>query len=498
MQVASTKKPKIIGGTLIINTNYSFVHNKKFGYIFCPLNNHNKQYIVFTNKINELIKHNKINNKINIFCLIKLTTIKFKDNVYEAILEQIIGPVNDIKHQIDILYHYSENIIINPKLYNKQLNNDTKIIFDSFIQNLIKDPTIDYQSISIDPVGCIDIDDAISYIDNDNFIVHIADPNKLSELISLNEYYHNNTSIYMGNQTYHLLPLEISTNYISLLENKVRPVISVHFKFIDNNPIIDKIIRHNIIVDHNMSYDQADILLNESNESTVKNLYNIAKRLVPIYYDESKILKDTHDMIELFMLIINDKIGEYLTTHYHKNDILYRTCDFSEAIYSNIPNGHSKLKLKNYVHFSSPIRRCADYITHQILLECLNNQVTGMTDTINNKYYIDNLDNFNEYINTVKIISNKAKYLQVANIITNNTSNNLYKCKLLGINNTKFKWLIMNHDIKFTCDICNPDFLDKYNDFIKTLKINEIYDIKLFNLIVGKLQNVKIMFEFNL
>lgn len=496
--IKTNKTPQnmLVGGTLIINTNFSFVQNKKFGYVFCPLNNHNTQYIIFTNKIKESIKSKQYDSKTNLYCIVKITNTKFKDNIYEAILDRIIGPVNNISNQIEVLYHYSEKYIINPKKYNKPLCNDIKTIYNAFIQSLVKNPTVNYETFSIDPIGCKDIDDAISYLDNDNFIVHIADPNKLNEISSLNEYYHNNTSLYMADKTYHLLPLELSTNYISLLEKQVRPVISVHFKFINGNPTIDKIIRHNIIVDSNMNYNDADKLI-DNEESTIGKLFTISKRLELIYYDQSKILKDTHDMIELFMLVINDKIGEYLTNNcLNKKDLLYRTCINNEnddnkslvATYNNQPLGHHSLKLKHYVHFSSPIRRTADYITHQLLIECLNNE------SYTNKYQIQDLNNFNNYINTVKIISNRAKYLYVANVITNGDK---YKCKLLAINNNKFRWLIINYDIKFMCDICHTDFLDKYTNFINTLRINEIYDIKLFKLTVGKIQNIKLTFEFN-
>lgn len=469
------------GGTLIINTNYSFIKNKKRGYVFIPLNNPQKQYIVFTSSL----LNDKFNKKTNIFCIVKPTNIVYKDNVFEATLDRIIGPVNILDHQIEILYHYSYQYPINIKKYNNIISHDDKLLLESFINTLTLSD-FPFETYSIDPIGCTDIDDAISYLDENNIVIHIADPNRFNEIILLDKWYNNLTSIYMGNKTHHLLPKDLSTNYISLIENKVRPVISVYFNISNDNTIITKICRQNIKVNKNMTYDEANILLN--NNTVISKLFQVAKKLEPIYYDTDKILKDTHDLVELFMLLINDKIGEYLSTNY-SGKILYRISNTDAAKYSFEPLGHFQIKSKKYVHFSSPIRRTADYIIHQNLIECLDGK------KIENKFLVNDLNEFNDKVDTIKLVSNKAKYLQVANMINNGE---LYKCKLLKIDNNKFRWLIIGYDIKFTCDICHETFLEQYKDFIKTLKINEIYDIKLYKMLVGKLQTTKLMFEFNL
>ena len=481
-------KNKFIGGVIVINTNVSFV-KKKLGYVFVPLNDHNKQYILFTGKINELLKSKKINGKINLFAIVKIT-----DNIYnklnEVMLNCIIGPIDDQENYYKTLLYYNPTYPININKYNHNLSSDVIKSLNTFIKTLTIDSTEEMYTYTIDPIGCQDLDDAISYIDENNFIIHIADPNKFNNIIDLNTYYDNYTSIYFGHKTYHLLPYELSTNFISLIKNKIRPVLSIYFMF-DNNgkPYINKIIRQNIKVNENLSYDEANIILqNNDSNNHINKLFEISKKLEPIYYQSEKILVDTHDMIELFMLVTNNKIAEYLINHNIIN-VLYKNCNENTSYYDYNNIGHNKLNLTSYVHFTSPIRRTADYIIHQQIISCI--------DSYSATFELKDLLHYNNILQNIKFISNYAKYIYIANMINNGT---IYKCKLLNFDklNGKFKWYMLNYDLKFSCNLCHEDFLVKHQDLFDSLKINEIYDIRLYKFNMGKLQLMRIAFEFDL
>jgi exoribonuclease-2 len=378
---------------------------------------------------------------------------------------------------------------------------DTIELLNTFIKTLTINTTEKIYTITIDPIGCRDLDDAISFIDENNFIIHIADPNKFNDIINLNTYYDNYTSIYFGQETYHLLPYELSTNFISLIKNQIRPVLSVYFMFDDNNkPIIKNIIRQNIIVNENLSYDEENLILqNNDPNNNINTLFEISKKLESIYYN-NKLLIDTHDMIELFMLTTNNKIAEFLINHNITN-ILYKNCDKQNdeiSINTNQQNvsyydyhniGHDKLGLKNYVHFTSPIRRTADYIIHQQIISCIK--------PYNPTFELKDLLHYNNVLQNIKLVSNYAKYIYIANMINNG---NIYKCKLLNFNklNGIFKWFMINYDLKFTSRLCHEDFIINHQDLFDNLKINEIYDIKLYKFNSGKLQMTNIAFEFNL
>lgn len=475
----------LFGGIILINTKYSFVNGKKFGYILIPIYDLGKQYILFTNKINELLKNKKITNQINLFAVVKFIN-KIYNGINEVQLDHIIGTVNEPNNYYKTLLFYGPkyNIKTLKHLNNISISNDENNLLELFVKSLIVNAEAkQLYTITIDPTGCRDIDDAISYIDDNNFVVHIADPNKYNEIINLDKYYVNYTSIYFGIETYHLLPRELSTYYISLIENQIRPVISVYFEISNNEISIKQIRRQNIFIDKNMSYDEANMF----NNDRVINLFNVAKQLVPHYYRENKLLIDTHDMIELFMLATNNKIAEYLINN-QQNNILFKVCDENSSKYDYINTGHHKLNLNAYVHFTSPIRRTADYIIHQQIINCIQNN-----DKYINTFDIGDIDIYNDVLQTIKLASNRAKYVYVANLIDNGT---LYKCKLLDYNQTTFKWLIINYDLKFRCELCHTDFIDKYVNIINKLKINEWYDIKLYKFDTSKTQLCKIAFEF--
>jgi hypothetical protein len=480
MEIIQSTNNKIlpIGGIVILNTSYIFKDSKnRNGYVFVPNYDNSKQYMLFTDKIN-------LSDKTNIYATVNLTNNYYKTNnlnILLVTLHEIIGPVVILENQHKSLLYCDKKYNIKPKNFNQTISDNHKIMLDQFTNNLSCD-NIEH-IISIDPINCLDIDDAVSYIDENNFAIHIADPNKYNQIMDLNQYYNNYTSIYFGNKTYHLLPTELSTNYISLIANKIRPVISIYFDITDK-PIIKSICRQNVIVKKNMSYDEANLLINDD-KTLVHKLFNIAKKLVPFYYcNNDKILLDTHDMIELFMLLTNHKLGEYLTSNYDNNMILYRSCFNNISSYGH-DNIHDKLKLTNYVHFTSPIRRTADYIIHQLLLNVLYGEVITL--------HIPNLDTYNDTLSSIKFASNKSKYFQIASLIENG---NVYKCKLINVINNSFEWFIMDYNLKFRCDICHSDFIDTHIDFIKNLMLNNVYDIKLYKTINNKLQTPKIMFEF--
>ena len=496
----------MLGGILLLNNKVRVIDNssKKEGLMFNSLIG-NLQYVVFSDIKKNLVKKNKHNDNeeiTDLYVVIEDTNELYLNKIKIGRIVKIIGPITDINARQNILLYTDVNVQLNLDLYNNKIELDEIYNLIDDLENKV-DELFNYNVYSIDPIGCKDIDDAITYVNENKFIVHIADPNILNNVLDLNQYYDNCSSIYLDgdteteSKTYHLLPNSISTNCLSLIKGKSRSVISTEIEFIDGLPVITNIVRRIIKITQNLSYDEANVMLNENNDIT--NLFELSKKLEPLYFKDMEInmndvsfikktiLIDTHDMVQLYMLVTNHLIGKYLATNEKvKDKIIYRTCTQTNlnAMYSHENIGHAILQMNDYIHFTSPIRRVADYINHQLLLETLS------WDNLNK--YNTNIQRINKYTKFIKKIGNMSRYISVANKIING---NTYSCKLMTIkqdeNNLLFRWYVNDFHLNIECRYKN-EFI---KDIIVGLNINETYNIKLFSLISGKIHNIKIYFE---
>lgn len=474
-----------IGGVLSLTTNYSFTNKKGIpGLLFTPFigdSDNTIQYIIFTEFKKKLMKSGNPLSLVDHFCVISLTDEIYSNKLKIGKIEYLIGPVNDIHFKYLAMNHYFPHFELKP--HKCILSNDSISQITSFVNSFIKDPSFNYDVITIDPFGSKDIDDAFSYVDSNNFIIHIADPNKINHLIDLSKYYDMYTSIYEGDKVYHLLPLELSTNLLSLIANTVRSVISIHFQVINKNEvIITNIQRRNVYITKNMTYDEA------SHDDSILPMFNLIKQISGIY---SKTIEDMHDMIELMMLLTNHLIGNFLVNK--KMNPLFRAFQHNEqdlnnqfnafACYSFTNNQHALLGLSNYVHFTSPIRRSADYYTHQLLLNTLYGE--EITYKINET----DLIKMNDILFKIKLISNKCNMIYLANKIING---NIYRCLLQAQftrdNFVIYKWYICDYNMSFYVKMNKniaPSLSNKYN----------YYDLILYKLTIGKIHVDKIFFE---
>ena len=178
---------------------------------------------------------------------------------------------------------------------------------------------------SIDPEGCEDIDDAFTLCSRDILAIHIADITsffgKGSELdnLALNQF----SSVYLK-KIKHLMPIILSTDCASLLEFKIRPVLTLEITFdMENRNILSSKIQFNKIKNGNkLSYEVANELL-MNNEKTLNRVYEMCQ-ILEIYNNKilrlgkedlllGNLSKDSHMMIENMMIYMNLAIADYLT-----------------------------------------------------------------------------------------------------------------------------------------------------------------------------------------
>jgi len=296
---------------------------------------------------------------------------------------------------------------------------------------------IDYDAniVSIDPNGCIDIDDAISCkIINDKIElgIHIADPSSYIDIDSMigKELINRVESIYL-NKVYNMIPDELAIKHISLIKNKNSRAYSLIINFnceniekisgcIKNNDYTYKFIKTNVVISTNLSYDEFES--NIIDNIYYNDLYNIGRQILK-GLDQDYSNYDSHKMIEGYMLLcnhlasnhtfikrvntvkntqLNSQLNIQLNTQLNSNlTKLYNNCLQNTAIYTldTLDNNiHEGIGLK-YTHFTSPMRRYIDYVNHYIIYK-------NLKDCDINLDNLDNLDNINKIHTYYKKIYN--------------------------------------------------------------------------------------------
>lgn len=480
INIINTNRDKLIISGIIDLKNkiiFGYTNNKKKIYkLFIPFNKVFPNFLVPVS--NDLSNYNKI------------IIIKYKNWNNELPIGENIQTYDnlDVNYNIIKLRNiYSDALLKYCGYYNIKINNDKYDIINHN-NNYHKLPKYKFEYIcNIDPIGCTDIDDVISYSIHKNYIIigiHIIDVvftlgNKLEDIH--NKIFTNNiyNTVYSIIKTFGLLSNNIIDDLLSLKPNNERYVWSIYLYIIDNNIIKIKIKPEKIINLNSLSYEDADI-----NLETKKNKYlNLISEFCnkygkenykTIYDNYENHLNNSHYIISLLMIITNNYIGNYLKLD---DKMIYRVINDnkSEYIFNNLINYHEILKIYNYTHFTSPIRRYIDQYIHIRLYKKYFNINLVKYDLTDIKLNI-----INKSLDDLKIINNKYKLLNLINV-----NNNEYFGKLIYINynnnNLYLKWLINN--IKLYDIIKNP--------IIEIDNINNLY------IITNRLINNKIIFKID-
>jgi ribonuclease R len=323
----------------------------------------------------------------------------------------------------------------------------------------------DILTFTIDPVDAKDFDDAISIrnLDNGNYEigVHIADVSHFVKPDGIldKSAYERATSVYLPDRVNPMLPEKISNELCSLRPNEDKYTFSVVFQITNRGEIKHKWIGRTIIhSDHRFTYEdvqtiidtkdgihyKAVLLLNNLAQIFRKERFdagaiNFSSQEVRFQLDENskpigiviKESKDSHKLVEEFMLLANRTVAEYVSRIKINQQLVpfpYRIHDtpddeklkpfaafakkfgytfdihdeaavaksfnnllkdvsgkpeqhvleqlgirtMAKAVYTSKNVGHYGLGFEHYCHFTSPIRRYPDVMVHRILQECLD------------------------------------------------------------------------------------------------------------------------------
>ncbi|HTQ66660.1 MAG TPA: ribonuclease R [Puia sp.] len=321
---------------------------------------------------------------------------------------------------------------------------------------------------TIDPADAKDFDDAISIRLLKNGLyeigVHIADVSHYVEPETAldKESYGRATSVYLPDRVNPMLPERISNELCSLRPHEDKLTFSSIFQISVKGEIkhywLGKTVIHS---DHRFTYEEVQEIIDKKeglHKEEIMVLHELAQRFrkrrfkkgainfssteIRFKLDEKgkpvgiivKENKESHQLIEEFMLLANRTVAEYVSKiKLHKKSIPfpYRVHDtpdkekllpfiefakkyghhfdtrtsegisssfnqmledvqgrpeqhvleqlgirtMAKAVYTTENIGHYGLGFQHYCHFTSPIRRYPDVLVHRILQQCLENEI---------------------------------------------------------------------------------------------------------------------------
>ena len=299
-----------------------------------------------------------------------------------------------------------------------------------------RDDVVDHEDLdtfTIDPTHSVDFDDALSVdVANNTVYIHIVD---IAAYENLNpNLWTRCLTLYLANEhTEHLLDAEDASHTLSLVAGFSRPVITVKVVLSESGLVLSyEIYRSTIVVKRRWDYAQVQAALDAAEApaqiiylaklTTLRSSnvnYNINLPSVRLQAD-----KDTGDVISLKTENTNDAAHTLVATamilgnlvvskHLAENGVVipnrfhdslrgFSTPSFqptgntfvdsfimvkryARAYYSVDEKGHFGLGIKDYVHFTSPMRRYADVLVHRLLAGYVYDDLEYEVDWLNRR-----------------------------------------------------------------------------------------------------------------
>jgi exoribonuclease R len=405
----------------------------------------------------------------------------------------MIGPVGELeKENMMLKYKYGISKRLNDKAFLDMLD-----LPDPY-HKFRKDIRHEY-IVSIDPYGSLDIDDAFHFKKYDDTIelgIHIADVSSyIPESSELNDIIQNRgETVYLKSKKINMLPNIFADDICSLLPEKDRRAITVIFKWDKkiNSFVFSNSYPSMIKSSHAYTYDNAD------DDKMVVDLIsqlNIECTIDATHILIETIMKMTNMNIAKCIQIAFGDFGVYRIQLPSHGENLIRLEEIDKAIPQEIKKEilvsqkegakyvfgwndiyeHYSLGIKEYTHFTSPIRRYVDIIVHRIWLYSLTTKnKPKVSETICDKL-TQKQKEIRKYIHDVFVVD-------LVSMLDKNEFVTGYILQLrnydVSILIPKYKikiWFVMvNNKLKSITDIskCSTKIIISRKDNKKTMKLS--------------------------
>jgi exoribonuclease-2 len=272
-----------------------------------------------------------------------------------------------------------------------------------------------HPAIAIDDEGTVEVDDAITVIEEDGQTIvgiHIADVSAFTDKGDAldREASRRTATIYLPNISVPMFPPRLSSDLSSLKADRIRPAFTIEARFDEGDALVDfKISRSLIKVSQRLTYEAVDRALADGRRSLAR-LHQIAKRLHDsrveagaqthrrpeikvkvvdgtIFVNQVNVDTPSRLIVSELMILANQLAADNAIAK--GIPVIYRTQEapdadppdvsglpealqfevlrrnFKRSRLSLTPAPHSGLGLSAYTQMSSPIRRYADLVTQR-------------------------------------------------------------------------------------------------------------------------------------
>uniref|UniRef100_A0A6C0CR74 RNB domain-containing protein n=1 Tax=viral metagenome TaxID=1070528 RepID=A0A6C0CR74_9ZZZZ len=499
---SSPYRSKLIPGILVTSGNTYGRQKNKLYYKCIPNDKDLPVFLVpYQDKSSSFNK-----NKLDKYVLFVFE--KWNDKHPHGILQQTIGDVSDMsafeEHQMNckLINHSIQKFSKHTFKCVKKKSSEVSDIIDDIVKKYkIIDRTHE-DVISIDPEGCVDIDDAISVkLDDESpwktcISVYIANVPLWFDYLDLWDNLDRRVStVYLTAERRGMLPTILSENLCSLKEGQRRFAISMDIEINGDN--ISRVDFKNVLVKVKKNYAYDDVKLKE--DSTYNEAEIMAKRINKKnnFIDE---IADSHDVVQMYMVLMNNYIGKTLKDKLKKGVFrsfkaaaidekmnipselksFARTWKSSGGIYTLDNKGHDMMNsvIDVYAHATSPIRRLVDLI-NMTLMNVYDGKIgdKGMHFAMR---WFEKIDYINSQMKAIRKVQNDVKLLSIC-LGIEDLSDKRYRGYIIDREevDSEYKYTVMLKDLSCISTFKTKDKYDLYDSSEYSLHIfNDEYNLK--------------------